>query len=1338
MRKRRTGFYILSAVALLLVCCLYAGVEKYNSAEVYAAGNEKETVELRIIGTTDLHGQLKSYEYEKGVDYSYGGLARAFDLIKKTKSELPDGNTIVVDAGDFLYDFTTEYIFSANQEAIQPILKAMKQVGYDAITLGNHDFDYGYDYILKQLNGSGLRDITVVSNVTDARTGEHPFNENMIITRKLKTSSGKKVEVKIGIMGHTVPHLTGKTHSYEGILTGEDIVTNARKEAKKLKKMGADIIIAVSHTGIGPEKPEVNFKNVAYALSKIDDIDVIICGHEHNFYPTDDMTSSYYKLPEVDRKTYLMNGKNVVMAGSRGRAIGVVDLVLKVKGDFVDIVDRKSELRMVTEENTKEDKTIASMYGEWEDQLLNYSKDVLAKLETGTIIQNYYGMLADNAAIQLLNDSKIHYALTQIKANKKEYIDYPIIAASAYESFGQESVDDFVTIRDDITEADLASLQDYNSYLYVYTITGAQLKEWLEWSASAYETIGFDSKWTDSYMSALMQETGLKSLIREEWLNDWSNFYIFDGITYEIDPTKEPRYDFSGNIISSNRRVSNVRYQGKEVTDDMVLLLATNKITKPTTANKGVENQVVLKGFVRSQSVLGAYVKQLALSGSIVPQVDYNWKLKLPGDYQFIVKVPSYAGELFEGTRWYVKYLAEKDNYKYYIASSPSDKKDMTEPHLVIAPLVTNPTASPFEIAVLAADDSEIRSLKFTDGEVEPDDDRWFVAKSIPAQGFIVFKNGIYTVYAEDIYGNKAVRRIVIDNFNDNLLPKPVVNKYTNRKSKISGKAEPNTTIVIETPGKTYEAKVGSSGNFSVALPGQLADTYITVYVKDEKRNLESERVSVRINRTGPNQPQVNQLYNTENNITGNTRDDVKAVVAIVGDTAYVSGKNAKKLFEANTEIYNKSLDIVETAGEISANGQFIMVIPPQEAGASINVYTLDHISRNSRAASVKVIEAGPNAPVVNEVSNIEKTITGYVPSSSNKTYTVELHIGSKVYTTKTNTDGSFTFTFNDQLYAGQSLVVIASDRKNNKERYSFPVEVTVNDIEKYVNPNSTSLVVNRVTEKSHVISGYYYAGGDVYIAIAQGKGKSFTNSIYQVTTDFDDSFIYYLDEKLKAGTKVYVMARFTDGKILVARSVTVQSGRPDMPELVSEITNTDKKARVFAAGDCTVTLTIGKKTYKTDKYEYDEKTGKYIYTFDIDRDLSGTAVTVTSSNGSGTSDPYESKIVKAAPDAPEVNPVHKGDKKITGTVELLDYISDSPDKSEDKVPAEFKNAPSKVAKTQTRVYAQIGSKKYKGTIDNDGNFVIKIPAQKEGTVIKIWGMNKAGRGPLVKVKVSK
>src|SRR5690606_13529481 len=114
------------------------------------------------------------------------------------------------------------------------------------------------------------------------------------------------------------------------------------------------------------------------------------------------------------------------------------------------------------------------------------------------------------------------------------------------------------------------------------------------------------------------------------------------------------------------------------------------------------------------------------------------------------------------------------------------------------------PTSSSFEVAVQAVDTSEIKYLKYFNGERDVNDLAWVVANDIPSKGFTVHKNGTYNIYAEDIHGNKTVRKLVIDNFDDNLLPRPIVDNYTNRKQRISGRAEPNTILVIETPDKIY------------------------------------------------------------------------------------------------------------------------------------------------------------------------------------------------------------------------------------------------------------------------------------------------------------------------------------------------------------------------------------------------------------------------------------------------------------------------------------------------------------------------------------------------------
>ena len=1376
-KRHSSGAYLTVGISLLMIILslLWLGGDRADRAD--AAVQKTETVDIRIIGTTDLHGQLNSKDYELGVDYNNGGLARVMDLITRTRNELPRENTFTLDAGDVLYDYTTEYIFSEDQSSIQPIYQAMAMIGYDAITLGNHDFDYGYEYILKQLNGSGLRNITVVSNVTDSKTGNFPFHETMLITRQMKTASGKTAEVTIGIIGQTIPTLTAKTHSYAGILKTEDMVQNAKTKAAMLKEMGADIIIALSHTGIGPENPELNFKNVAYALTKIPEIDVVVCGHEHNLFPTTDMTSPYYKLPNVDKKTYLMNGKNVVMAGDRGKAIGVVDLSLEVSEAGVEIVDRNSEIRKVTADNTKEDKKLAGLYGSWETKLLEYSTDILGELDKNTVIQNWYGLLGDNAAIQLLNDSKIQYAINFTNNAGTAYKNYPIIAASTYASYGVNSVNDFINIRDKITESDLTTIQPYNNYLYVYTITGKQLKEWLEWSASAYETLSRGKDWKDPVMSTLMKEKGIKSLIKEEWLEDWSNFFVFDGIDYVIDPTLEARYDFSGNRITQNRRVKSLKVNGTDVTDDMVFLLATNKITIPAEANQGVEKQAVLNGFIRSQSVLGKYVEQAYHSGSILPQVDHNWRVSMPSGYKFIIKTPSYAEEMLKATPYYNSYLTEANGYRYYIASYQQESKDKISPVIVAAPAVTSATASPFEVALQVTDASEIKTIRMQKGNYDLEDPSWSVAKSIAItnQRFTVYDNGTYSIYAEDIHGNKTIKKLVIDNFNPNLLAKPTVESYTNRKSAISGKAEPRTTIVFEAYTGTYEGKVGADGRFSYALPSQPSGSTVDVYIKDTDKGLESERVRVQVKRTGPNQPSILPLSNNMNYIQGDTNDSDAIVIAIVDDIVYVPESGGRALYQNALDIYDSSAKVIETSFTVNENGYFTLIVPPQEAGNTITLYNIDHLSRISRVTTVNVSEAAPNAPIVYEVSNIEKQISGNVPGSTNKVFTITLTAGGQSYTTKTDKEGNFSIQLNEQLRAGQQMTVKASDVKNGAPRESFATVVTVNDIEKYLKLSSTNLTLNRVTSKTSIISGNYYDGGTVYLAISEGEGESFKNTLYTLTTDESSRYRLELEKKLEPDMKVYVMTRFTEGRILLANRTVVLAGRPELPVLIKDITNTDKLVQVAADKNCEVTLTIGGKAYTTKDYQQNPETGLYVYTFETDRAASGVAVTVTASNEAGVSDILTSRIVKAAPDAPVVKPVKAGDKKITGTIELLDYVAPAtteatsgnettaasstkgktvesiqPKADSDKeasqsktdtvaeksLPESLKNAPEKVAATQTRVFAQIGNKTYEGTINEKGKFTVKIPKQKAGTAIKLWGTNKAGRGPLVKIIV--
>lgn len=1298
-----------------LIVSIFGTVLTLNQIPSHIAAKElKEEAELRFIFTTDLHGQLNSMSYETGLDYNNGGLARAYDLIMQARNELPTDNSYTFDVGDFLYDYTTEYIFSKDQNEIQPIVKAMKLVGYDAITLGNHEFDYGYNYILNQLKGSGLMDITVVSNVFDSKTNKHTFRENMLITREVETVSGKKAEVTIGVIGETIPTLTAKTESYTGILKTEDIVANVKTQSVKLKEMGADIVVVLAHSGFGPQHPELNFKNVSYALTKIDEVDVILCGHEHNEFPTTDKSSPYLSLPGVDKETFLVNGMNIVMASNRGQSIGVVDLVVDLSDDEVEIVNRNSSLRHVRDYKTTEHEVMSSLYGVWENEFLKYSNEIIGKVDANETMHNYFGLFQDTSVIQLLNDAKRSHALRYINTEAKKYKDYPVISVSSYYSYGSNSYLDFVNIKEEFTESDLATVQPYNNYLYLYTITGAQLKEWLEWSASAFESLVGTTKWNDESMNSIMKTTNLRSLIKEEWLKDWSSFYIFDGIDYYINPTMQPRYDLSGNKISNQSRVRNITYNGVEVTDDMEFILASNKITVPTGANKGVENQNIYKAFFRSQAVLSEYIQQISKAGSIMPTLDNNWKLILDSNYEFIVNGPITANGVAKKSNWFINEIKTIQNYTYYTAKYNVPSKDTIPPNLYVVPTVTKAAGTGYDVVVDAIDASGIKTLRLLKGDYDLSYEKWNTASEVK-DTFKVKENGIYSVYAEDMNGNKIVKQVVIDNISDKVVGVPKVETYTNRKSSIKGTAEPNVTIVIIAETGTYETKTLSNGSFSYPLPAQRSGSKVYVYAKDDETGRVSSQVTMNVRRTGPNQPDVNRVYNNSEFISGFMNDGDATIIAMIEDTVYVAKDGGKEAYMKAVDIYNPEKTIVEV-DVLIRDGKFVLDSKPQVTGTNITLYNIDHLGRVSRVVNTKVSEAGPNVPQVYEVVNIEKSIIGNVNSSTKNTvFTVYAEVNDNIYSVNSDKNGNFTLAINEQLKVGQSIYVYATDTVGNKVRKSAKREVVVLDVDDFLDEDSSVLFINGISNKDTEITGGYYNKNETINLAIVNTMNGFSNQLHQVTTDEFGDFYYKIEKPLPVGSKVYAMTRFKDGNIIACNVSYIIPTIPERPILVENINNSKKEVYVISDEASLVTIEIGKKSYKSTDYTYNQELDAYVYTVIIGRANSGTDVSIYTSNSAGKSEVLETKVEKLAPDAPEVSEINTSTTLIKGSIELLSEMVED-----------------------TKVYAKIGSKTYEGKVESDGTFEIKIKKQKEKVSITVWGTHKENRGPLTTVKVVK
>lgn len=1269
--------------------------------------NKTDTADLRFIFTTDLHGQINSKDYETGLDYKNFGLARAYDLIMKAKTEVDRNNSFTFDVGDALYDYTTEYIFSMNQDEIQPIYKAMSMVGYDAITLGNHEFDYGWSYLLSQLEGSGLKDKVVLSNVVDSKTDEHPFHENMLITRSVKTDNGKKVDVKIGVIGETIPHLTAKTESYTGILKTEDIYTNVERQAKKLKEMGADIVVVLAHSGIGDENPEENFKNVSYSLSKIKEVDMILCGHEHRNFPTTDKSSPYLSLLGVDVETSLVNGKNLVMANDRGRSIGLVDLEIEIHGEDISIINRESSLRYVADEATIENKDIASVYGSWEDNFSRYADEVIGELSGNEVLQNYAGLIEDNASIQLINDAKRSHAIRYINNSAEKFVDYPIVSVSAYYSYGAKSATDFIHIKNKFTESDLALIQPYNNYLYLYEVTGAQLKEWIEWSASMYETSSDSLNWNDSAMKELSKLTNTKPFVKENWFTSWNYFYIFDGIEYTIDSSKEARYDFSGNKVSNSNRVSNISYNGKAITDSSKLILASNKITGPTEANKGIENQYIYKNFYRTQSVLSEYIQTISKVGSILPTPDNNWNVI--GTKEFLIKVPSIGKEEVKNSPWYMQELKTVDGYTYLKGQSIERHNDSIAPNLYLVPTITEVTGTGYDVIVDAIDSSGIKELRYKEGKYNLSYNDWYNEKEVK-HSLSVKVNGIYSVFAEDNHGNKVVKQIVIDNISDLVIATPKLETYTNRKTSIKGNAEANAIIVISASTGTYETTTKKDGSFTYSLPAQPSGSKVLVYAKDEKTGRISNPVSQTVKRTGPNQPKLEPVYNNSIAITGLVNDNDANVIAIVEGTVYVNRNGGKEQYESLKEIYDKAYYIVET-DIIIEDGKYLIEIPYQRTGVEVTIYNVDHLNRLSRKNSTVVSENGPDIPTVNQVTNIENIIRGKVTSSvKNSKFTVRAELNGRVYSSSTDSKGNFEIMVNEQLIGGQIIYVYASDIKNNKVRVSGILPVVVDSIASLNESGNGEITINPMNNKELIISGTYELGASkIYVGI-DGLEHS---QLEEVITDENGNYSLVIPYPLESGTQIYALAKFDNGEVYAISKQQVSLSVPDKPMLIEAMNNSHKTVQVVTDKDSIVTIKIGNKKYRAKDYYYEEEGNRYIYTVEIGRFDSDTTYKIYAKNEAGYSEVIKGKIEKLAPNAPLVHELTSKDKVITGKIELLDKDV-----------------------LKTKVIMKINKKNYIVDVDKDGNFSLKIKTRKVGSVIDVWGVVNENRGPLTRITV--
>ncbi|MBT2689727.1 metallophosphoesterase [Bacillus sp. ISL-47] len=338
---KKTLIIVLSFMTLLIV---------WNQTQAQVSG--PPTIHLRLMETTDLHGNMIGYNYENKKKTVEFGLSRTANLIKQARKEVP--NSLLFDNGDILegnaldeYAYRSHPLDLAN---VHPVFKAMNTLLYDAATVGNHEFNYGIDFMEESLRGANFPYLNANIYVEDRNYFENDdlnyFNPYTILEKEVTDTAGEKHKLNIGVIGFITPIVAEWNKEYfRGNLKVKNIKETAEHFIPIMKNKGADIIVALAHTGLQSDKGLDEKKgNSVYALSKVKGIDAILFGHSHSVFPVRD---ELQKLPGIDLKMGTINGTAAVQAGYWGNHLGLIDLKIVEKEGSWKVKSSLSSIRPV-------------------------------------------------------------------------------------------------------------------------------------------------------------------------------------------------------------------------------------------------------------------------------------------------------------------------------------------------------------------------------------------------------------------------------------------------------------------------------------------------------------------------------------------------------------------------------------------------------------------------------------------------------------------------------------------------------------------------------------------------------------------------------------------------------------------------------------------------------------------------------------------------------------------------------------------------------------------------------------------------------------------------------
>jgi len=589
---------------------------------------------VRIMATTDLHAQILAYDYFADRPREPLGLGGAATLIADLRAN--SANTLLFDNGDFLQgsplgDYAAE-VQGLAVGATHPVIAAMNALGYDAATLGNHEFNYGLDFLRRSIAAARFPFVCANAVRKKGRTPKDdltlcpPF---ILLDRQVTDGAGRLHPLRIGVIGLLPPQITiwDATHLRGRLLT-RDIVPTAQHYIPLMRQAGADLIVVLCHSGLGPLRHTPGSENAAAALAALPGIDALVLGHSHLVFPS----QGFATVARADIARGLLCGKPAVMAGCFGSHLGVIDLMLNRSPSGWSVSLARAEAVAVPPGESAASRAVCALVDTEHQATLRHIRRRIGK--TAVPLNSFFAALPGNAALTLVAEAQRHHVALALRGTR--HADLPVLSAVSPFKMGGRGGPDFYTDvpAGDLAIRNIADLYVFPNMICAMQVTGADIAQWLERSAAMYNRL------TPGVTDQMLLNPAMPA----------TEFDVIDGVSWAVDLAEPARYSPDGKLIDAGAaRITDLQYQGRPVARGDRFIVATNSYRASSGsafpgASKG---HVIFTQTLTNRAVLERYVAE---KGTVAPEAQPHWRfLPMPDTtalFQTTARAARHMGEL--------------------------------------------------------------------------------------------------------------------------------------------------------------------------------------------------------------------------------------------------------------------------------------------------------------------------------------------------------------------------------------------------------------------------------------------------------------------------------------------------------------------------------------------------------------------------------------------------------------------------------------------------------------------------------------------------------------------